>query len=165
MKRFVWIIAASFFILSGLAGWTVADDTEMPIATEDAAPEIEIIILDDGTEEIQEIRPEEAYAPVVVNERYLAVKVSAQQRIETIMQQIRELADPSEEGELQRQISQIKHEAEIERLTLMKEDAENRGDADLSEELAAEIEHREQVARPDTGRSRAAVSQQKGDRP
>lgn len=170
MKRSLLISIALLLIFSGLPGLAVADDTEDAIAVADAVPEIEIIILDDGTEEIQEILPEEAYTPVVVDERYLAVKASARQRIETILQQIRELDDPSEEGELQRQIAQIKHEAEIERLLLIKADAENRGDAVLADELADEIDHREQVARPDAGRSRAAVSRQemilqKGGRP
>jgi hypothetical protein len=160
MKRFVWLGALCFLIISGLSGRVVADDTEVAIAVEDAAPEIEITILDDGTEEIQEIRPEEAYAPVVVDERYLAIKIYAKQRIHAILEEIEGLADRSAEGELQRQIEQIKMDAEIERLTLLKEDAENRGDALLADELADEIDHREQVARPDAGRSRAAVSRQ-----
>lgn len=114
-------------------------------------PLVEIIILEDGTEEVQEIPPDSAYATASSDEPYLAMKTDTQQRIDALLEQIRELENKSEEGELQKQIEQIKSDAEIERLTLLKTDAESQGDYDLADELAYEIDHLERIDQPTIG--------------
>lgn len=114
-------------------------------------PIVEIIILEDGTEEVQEILPDSAYATAPSDERYLAMKTDAQQLIDALLEQIRELENKNEEGELQKQIEQIKSDAEIERLTLLKTDAESQGDYDLADELAYEIDHLERIDQPTIG--------------
>jgi hypothetical protein len=155
MKRCLFILTAFLFLISGAHAWAEADDSEGEVVVVNGLaaeePEIEIIVLEDGTEEVQEILPASAYAPVMVDERYLAIQVDARQRIEAILSQIRDLADGSEEGELQKQIEQIKMDAEIERLAVLKADAENRGDDEMADELAYEIEHRARIDEPVIG--------------
>lgn len=155
MRKCLLLLTAFLFLISGVHAWAHADDSEgeVVVVTGPAAevPEIEIIVLEDGTEEVQEILPASAYAPVMVDERYLAIQVDARQRIAAILEQIRELDDGSAEGELQKQIEQIKLDAEIERLTVLKEDAETQGDHDLADELAYEIDHLERIDEPTIG--------------
>ena len=151
MKRSILIGITFLFVLSGVPSVALAEESTEIAAAVDAPPEIEIIILEDGTEELQKILPPEAYAPLILDERYLAIKVDADQRIQAILEQIEGLADRSTEGELQRQIEQIKMDAEIERLTLLKEDAENRQDDALANELAYEIDHLGRIDEPVIG--------------
>lgn len=115
-------------------------------------PIIEILVLEDGSEEVQEILPDSAYATASSDERYLAMKTDAQERIDILLEQIRELENNSEEGELQKQIEQIKMDAEIERLTVLKEDAEAREDVDLADEYTVEINNLTIIDQPIVGR-------------
>jgi hypothetical protein len=155
MKRSMLFLTAYLFLCVGIHAWTQPDD-QKGVVSEIAgpaveAPEIEIIVLEDGTEEVQEIFPDSAYAPVMVDERFLAIRVDAQQKIDALLIQINGLADGSKEGQLQKQIEQIKMDAEIKRLALLKEDAENRKDDDLAEELANEIDHLRRIDEPVIG--------------
>lgn len=114
-------------------------------------PLIEIIVLEDGNEEVQEILPDSAYSTGPADEGYLAMKIDARQRINILLEQIRELENKNEEAELQKQIEQIKTDAEIERLTLLKTAAESHEDYDLADELANEIDHLERIDQPIIG--------------
>ena len=155
MKQILFILTAFLFLILGTHAWAQADDPEGVVVAmtgpADEGPEVEIIILEDGTEEIQELLPDSAYAPASSDERYLAMKTDAQQRIDALLEQVRELENKSEEGELQKQIEQIKMDAEIERLTMLKEDAEAREDVDLADELASEIVYLERIDVPAIG--------------
>lgn len=155
MKRSLFILTAFLFLISGAHAWAEADDSEGEVVVVNGLaaeePEIEILVLEDGTEEVQEILPASAYAPVMMDERYLAIKFDARQRIDAILEQIRGLADGSGEAELQKQIEQIKMDAEIERLTVLKEDAEVREDYELAAEIAYEIDRLGSIDEPVIG--------------
>ncbi len=160
MKRSFLMAMGCLFFFMVIPSMAIAQDDEEESILTPPDPEIEIIILDDGTEEEQVVLSDDAYAPVMIDERYLAIRVNANAQIEAILEQIRQLSDPNDEGDLQRQIEWVKHEADIERLMLMKEDAEDRGDTAVADELAAEIAHRESIRLPDFGRVAPGVSEQ-----
>lgn len=155
MRRMLVLLTLVLFLFPVFHAWSQADESEGEVVAITGpaaeAPEVEIIVLEDGTEEVQEILPASAHAPVMVDERYLAIKVDARQRIEAILEQIRELDDGSNEGELQKQIEQVKMDAEIERLVVLKENAEVREDYELADELAYEIDHLGRIDEPAIG--------------
>lgn len=152
MKKILVLLTILLFLLVGAAAWAQAAEPEAPADAVDeiiiAEPEIEIIVLEDGTEEIQEILPASARPPRCVDEDYLAIKVAAQQQIDAILEQIENLDDRSDESELHREIERIKKAAEVERLVMLQEKAEAEGNLDLADEMAEEIAHLEKIDQP-----------------
>ncbi|MCK4518235.1 hypothetical protein KAT92_05625 [Candidatus Babeliales bacterium] len=83
------------------------------------------------------------------DDRILAIESAAQEEIKAIVEEINQLEDKSDEGELQKEIERIKLVAEIARLRIIMEIAEEGEDFDLAEMIEDEIYHLEYPKEPD----------------
>jgi len=75
----------------------------------------------------------------------------AQENIQAVLEEIDQLADKSDEGELQKKIERIKMNAEIARFKIYMEDAEDAQDFDRVSEISDEINHLENLDKPTIG--------------
>lgn len=82
------------------------------------------------------------------DDRILAIESEAQEEIKAIVEEINQLEDKSDEGELQKEIERIKLDAEIARLRITMEIAEEGEDFDLAETIADEIYRLENPEEP-----------------
>lgn len=156
MKRTLMIFAIVLLLAAGFQSWARADESNEGVIAREGpsaeAVEVETILLEDGTEEVQKTRSvSPTYAQLPRDERIAAIETEARARIKALMEEIRGLADRSGEGEIQRRIERIKMDAEIERLTLLKEDAEKQGDEEKAYELANELDHLGSIDEPVIG--------------
>ena len=87
-------------------------------------------------------------APEKLDPRILEIVNEAQGKIQAIVEQINQLEDKSQEGELQKEIERIKLDAEIARLKIVMHDADERGDIDLADMLGDEIDRLENPEEP-----------------
>lgn len=85
------------------------------------------------------------------DDRILAVKSDAQDRIRALVEEINQLSDRSEEAGLQKEIERIKLDAEIARLRIQMEDAEDKGDFDLARKIQEELNHLATLDEPIVG--------------
>ena len=85
------------------------------------------------------------------DERILAVESDAQEKILAIVEEINWLTDKSDEAELQKEIEKIKLDAEIARLRIQMEDAEDAQDFDLAYQIRDEIDHLATLDEPVVG--------------
>lgn len=86
-----------------------------------------------------------------VDDRILAVESDAQEKILAIVEEINLLTDKSDEAELQKEIEKIKLDAEIARLGIRMEDAEDAQDFDLAYQIRDEIDHLATLDEPVVG--------------
>lgn len=105
----------------------------------------------EDSEEIQIAGPKAKVVHKFTDDRVLAIESEAQEKIRAIVEQINQLTDKSDEGELQKEIERIKLDAEIARLRIHMEDAENEEDFDLAQEIQDEIDHLENLDQPVAG--------------
>ena len=160
MNRSILIAMVFLFVSFVAATMAVAQEEPDEAMSISPDPDIQIIVLEDGTEEMQEIIPTEAYAPMRIDERYLSIRANADRQIQEILEQIRQQPDSKTRAALHRQIESIKYDEEIERITMVMEDAGEQGDEVLADELAAEIEHIEIIRQRGFGRETSGVSEQ-----
>jgi len=83
-----------------------------------------------------------------VDERIRAVESDAQQKIQAILGEIGLLADKSDEAELQKDIERIKRDAEVARLGIEMEIAEDGGDFEAALKITEELEHLRKLEEP-----------------
>jgi hypothetical protein len=113
--------------------------------------EAEILVLEDGTEEALSSYPKKDIVPASVDDRLAAIESEAQEKIQTVLLEIDQPEGGTDDGELQKQIETIKRDAEIARLRIRLEDAEEAQDFDLSYQIRDEIEHLENLGEPVIG--------------
>lgn len=89
--------------------------------------------------------------PEYIDERILAVEKDAQEKVNAIVEEINGLADRSKEPELQKEIEKTKSDAEIARLKIELEIAEEEGNIDVAQKLRDEIYHLENLDKPVVG--------------
>ena len=155
MKRAMLFFSMFLFLLTPVFSMAEEAATDAPVVeageTEAEAITSEVIVLEDGTEEVQISIPSEEVVHVYVDDRILAIESEAQEKILAVVEEIDQLADRSEEGELQKEIERIKLDAEIARLKIYVEDAEDAQDFDLAYEIRDEIDHLENLDQPVVG--------------
>jgi len=69
------------------------------------------------------------------DDRVVAIEKEAREKIKAVLEEIHQLADKSDEDKLHKEIEKIKLEAEIARLLIYLEDAENAQDSDRANGL------------------------------
>lgn len=121
------------------------------ITVETEAVEEQVIVLEDGTEEVHKIVHQAEGLHRFADERILAIEDEAREKINAVLDEIDRLADKRGEGELQKEIERIKLDAEIARLQILMQDAEDEEDLELADELREEIEHLETLDEPAIG--------------
>ena len=150
------ILTLSIFLFMFTSVFTMAgDDRYGETATEVIKADTEslaseIIVLEDGTEEALSSYPEKDVVPAFVDDRLAAIESEAQEKIQTVLLEI-EIFEGGDEGELQKQIETIKRDAEIARLGIRLEDAEEAQDFELAYQIREEIEHLENLGEPVVG--------------
>jgi len=142
MKRVVLFLSMLLLFMPVLGQADETAETESAVvAVETEAVEEQIIVLEDGTEEVHTIRLQAEGVYRFADERIVAIEDEAREKINAVLDEIDRLADKSDEGELQKEVEEIKLDAEIARLTILMQDAEDAEDFDLADELGEEIEH------------------------
>lgn len=111
----------------------------------------EVIVLEDGTEEVMITTPAAEGINMFADDRVVAIEKEAREKIQAVLEEIHQLEDKSDEGKLQKEIEKIKLEAEIARLLIYLEDAEVAQDSDRANELIDEIDHLENLDQPVVG--------------
>lgn len=111
----------------------------------------EVIVLEDGTKEVMITTPAAEAVHAFADDRVVAIEKEARGKIQAVLEEIDQLADKSDEGELQKKIERIKLDAEIARLRINLEDAEDAQDSDRAFEISDEIDHLENLDRPAIG--------------
>lgn len=153
MKRVVLFL--SMLLLLFMPVLSQADETaemESAVVTgETEAVEEQIIVLEDGTEEVHTIRLQAEGVYRFADERIVAIEDEAREKINAVLDEIGRLADKSDEGELQKEVEEIKLDAEIARFRILMQDAEDAEDLDLADELGDEIAHLESLDEPVIG--------------
>jgi len=104
-----------------------------------------------GTEEVMITTPVAETVHAFTDDRVVAIKKEAQENIQAVLEEIDQLADKSDEGELQKKIERIKMNAEIARFKIYMEDAEDAQDFDRVSEISDEINHLENLDKPTIG--------------
>ena len=94
---------------------------------------------------------EERVAPGFIDERVLLIESEAQEKILAVVDEINQLANKSHEPELQKEIERIKLDAEIARLRIYMQDAEEKEDFELADELSDQIDYLENLNEPVVG--------------
>lgn len=141
-----------FMPVFAMAGDVSSDEALAEVVTGEAeAVTTKVIILEDGTEEVQVFRPDAEGVQAFVDSRVVAIESEAKEKMQAVMEEIRHLEDRSNEGELQKEIEQIKLDAQIARLRMYMVDAEDAQKYDLADELRVEIEHLENLGEPVIG--------------
>lgn len=155
MRRATLFLSVFLWLFSPVFSPAEEAATDEPVvetrAAETGAITTEVIVLEDGTEEVQITMAASESAHRFADERVLAIEREAQEKILAIVEEIKLLADRSDEGELQRRIERIKLDAEIARLEMQMEDAWDAQDHDLADKLRDEIEHVENLDTPVIG--------------
>lgn len=111
----------------------------------------EQVISDGDSEEVQIEAPKAKIVHKFTDVRILAIESEAQEKIQAIVEEINQLADKSDEGELQKEVERIKLDAEIARLRIQMEDAEDAQNFDIADEIRDEIDHLENLDKPSIG--------------
>jgi len=149
MMRTILFLSVCVFIFTpvfAMAGDVTQYEAAVEVVEgETEAATTEVIVLEDGTEEVHTIRPQTQDVYRFADERILAIEDKAREKIYAILDEINRLEDRSDEGELQKEIERIKLDAEIARFKMLMQDAEDAEDFDLADELWEEIEHLETV--------------------
>ena len=104
-----------------------------------------------ASEEVHIAPSKEQVVHKFIDERILAVESDAQEKILAIVEQINLLTDKSDEAELQKEIKKIKLDAEIARLGIQMETAEDGGDFDLARKIQEELYHLATLDEPVVG--------------
>ncbi len=120
------ILVGSGIALSGETETAVLPPSEAVVGAEPAA---------DDSSAIQARDPQKRH------NRYAVVKEDARSQIAGVLAEIHALEDRGDEPELQREIERIKLDAEIARLQIVQQDANQKGDRNLIQEIEAEIGH------------------------
>lgn len=118
------------------------------IKAETGIVEQQVIVLEDGTEEVCIIAPRSEGVHRFADKRILAIEKQTRAKIHAVQEEIDRLADKSDAGELQKEIQRIKLDAEIARLKILIKDAEDAGDLELIDALGKEIEYLETQDEP-----------------
>lgn len=143
---FLSVILFMFTPVFAMAGAVGSDEPIAEVVTgENKAVTSEVIVLEDGTEEVQISVPEAEGVHAFVDDRVVAIENEARERIQAVMEEIRQFDGRSDEGELQKEIERIKLDAEIARFKMYLEDAEEAQNYGLADEMRAEIEHLENL--------------------
>ena len=131
----------------------VGSDQSAGETVEVAAPNItsEVIVLEDGTEEVMITTPAAEAVHAFADDRVVAIEKEARKKIQAVLEEIDQLADKSDEGELQKKIQRIKLDTEIARLRIYMEDADDEQDFDRVSEISDEINHLENLDKPAIG--------------
>lgn len=155
MMRTIIFLSMFLFMFTpvfAIAGDVSSDDPVAEVvAGETEAVTSEVIVLEDGTEEVHTIRPQAEGVYRFADEHILALEDEAREQINAILDEIDQLADKSDEGELQKEIEKIKLDAEINRLKILMQDAEDAEDLALADELWEEVDHLENLDKPVIG--------------
>ena len=155
MMRTILFLSVLLFMFTpvfAMAGAVSSDEPVSEVVTgENEAVTSEVIVLEDGTEEVQISVPAAEGVHAFVDDRVVAIENEAQERIRGVIGEIRQLEDRSNEGELQKEIERIKRDTEIARLKMYLEDAEDAQNYRLADEMRAEIEHLENLDQPVIG--------------
>lgn len=152
------ILFLSMFLLLVTSVFSLAEEsvTDEPVVVErwraeSGAIETQVIVLEDGTEEVHTIMPEAEGVHRFADERILAIEDEAREKIRTILDEIHGLADRSDEGDLQKKIGKIKLDAEIACRTIRMEDAWDAEDYDSANKMREEIDHLKNLDEPAVG--------------
>jgi hypothetical protein len=86
-----------------------------------------------------------------MDERILRVQQDAQEEILAVIEEINQLEDKSAEPELQKEIERIKLDAEIARLKIYMQDAEEKEKFELADEFSDHIDYLENLNEPVVG--------------
>ena len=114
-------------------------------------PGLIVSVPDQNAEEVQIPTTTDLDSRDHMDEYILALKESAQAIILALTDEIEQLADRSDEGELQKKIEKIKLEEEIARLHLQLELVKDSEDQKLAAEIEKEIAHLETIDQPVIG--------------
>jgi protein-arginine kinase activator protein McsA len=139
MKRlFLFIFLSGFLLL--VTSSVMAQEGVDQLAQQ--TPQVNSIIAEEG---------KQSFPQKYIDERILAVEKDAQDKINTIVEEINGLTDCGKEPELQKQIEKIKLDAEVARLKIELEIAEEEGNVDVAQKLRDEINHLENLDNPVVG--------------
>ena len=143
----VWLLPAGALAVAGAQ--SMAD----PATTADT---IVVLPADESSEaetlgEFQHQSPDGQLLHDYRDQRVVAVEHDAQAEISAVLAEINKLDSQQDEPTLQREIERIKLDAEITRLKIMIEDAENQGDHDRADALWEEIERLVTLDEPAVG--------------
>ena len=149
---FVSMLLIMFIPVFGMAE-DVSSDQAAGETVEVAPPAVtsEVIVLEDGTEEVIISIPAAEAVHAFVDDRVVAIQSEAQEKIQGVVEDINQLADKSDEGELQKKIERIKLDAEIARFKIYLQDAEDAQDSDRTFEISNEIDQLENLDKPAIG--------------
>lgn len=153
MKRVILFLSMFLLLLTPVFGQAEeTGDMESAVVTvETVAVEEQVIVLEDGTEEVHIVRTRVEGVDRFADERIVAIEDEAREKIKAVLEEIDGLGDRSGEGALQKEIERIKLDAEIARLRVIQKDAEDAGEPDLADEMRDEIEHLETLDEPVIG--------------
>ncbi|MCK5231364.1 MAG: hypothetical protein KAR13_13915, partial [Desulfobulbaceae bacterium] len=104
-----------------------------------------------ASEEVHIAPSKEQVVYKFIDDRILAVKTDAQDRIRVLVEEISQLSDRSEEAGLQKEIERIKLDAEIARLGIQMENAEDEENFDFVRMIQEELDHLATLDEPVVG--------------
>lgn len=151
------LLLTSMFLIMFTPVFSMAGDGSLDqqvketVAVETPTVVSEVIVLEDGTEEVIISTPVSKTVHAFVDDRILVIKSDVQEKILAVVEEISQLEDKSHEGELQKQIETIKLDAEIAQLRIQMENAEDAQDFELAYKIRDEIEHLENQDIPSIG--------------
>ena len=149
MKQFILVVFLSMLALWVIPIYSMAEEGALdePLA-ETGVVDVGIFVPQGQEETAGSGAPEKPEVHKFIDPRILEIENEAQGKIQAIVEQINQLEDKSQEGELQKEIEQIKLDAEIARLKIVMHDADERGDIDLADMLGDEIDRLENPEEP-----------------
>lgn len=158
MKRVVLFVFLSMFLLLVCPVFSLAQEgasNEPVVETGQVNAGVVVPQKEDvgagASEEVHIAPSKEQVVHKFIDDRILAVESDAQDKIQAIVEEINQLADRSDEAELQKEIEKIKLDAEIARLSIQMETAEDGGDFDLARKIQEELYHLATLDEPVVG--------------